>query len=104
MEFEWDEGETEEALDELIEQVEEDEGTEVPYDPTPEPEVVADTTPDEVTEPQYDPTPEPEVVYAPEPEPGRLEQIFTRYEDKGTLEANASTHSKAETSITLVPR
>jgi uncharacterized Zn finger protein (UPF0148 family) len=64
MEFEWDEEQTEEALDELIEQVEEGEGTEVPYDPSPEPEVVADTTPDEVTEAPYDPTPEPEVVAA----------------------------------------
>jgi hypothetical protein len=85
MAFEWDEEQTEEALDELIEQVEEEAGeTEAEYDPSPgsevveapasdevtepsydpPPEAVADSPSDEVTEPTYDPTPEPEVVAA----------------------------------------
>ena len=88
MAFEWDEEETEEALDELIEQVgegevgeteapydpspgsEDDEAsasdveTEPQYDPSPRPEVVEALPSDEVTEPQYDPSPEPEVVEA----------------------------------------
>ena len=79
MAFEWDEEETEEALDELIEQVEKaedveteppydpspgpvDEVTEPPYDPSPGPEVVAAAASDEVTEPPYDLSTEPEVV------------------------------------------
>ncbi|NOQ54280.1 MAG: hypothetical protein GQ558_06720, partial [Thermoplasmata archaeon] len=63
MAFEWDEEETEEALDELIEQVGEgDVGeTEAPYDPSPGTEDVADPASDEVTEAPYDPTPEPEM-------------------------------------------
>ena len=63
MAFEWDEEETEEALDELIEQVEEGAGEkEAEYDPSPGSEVVEAPASDEVTEPSYDPTPEPEVV------------------------------------------
>ncbi len=67
MAFEWDEEETEEALDELIEQVGEGEvgETEAPYDPSPGTEDVADPASDEVTEAPYDPTPEPEPVAAP---------------------------------------
>jgi hypothetical protein len=67
MAFEWDEEETEEALDELLEQVGEGEvgETEAPYDPSPGAEDVEASASDEVTEPEYDPTPEPEVVEAP---------------------------------------
>ncbi len=75
MVFEWDEEETEEALDDLIEQVVEDEKegigspeeaadtveeAEPPYDPTPEPEVVPDADPVEEIEPPYDPSVEAE--------------------------------------------
>ena len=84
MAFEWDEEETEEVLDELIEQVKKagDEETEPPYDPSPEPvdeETVTQYDPspgpvDEVTEPPYDPSPGPvdevtEPPYDPSPEP-----------------------------------
>ncbi len=64
MAFEWDEEQTEEALDELIEQVKETDHVETgsEYDPSPGPEVVEAPASDEVTEPSYDPTPEPEVV------------------------------------------
>ena len=67
MAFEWDEEETEEALDELIEQVGAGEvgETAAPYDPSPGTEDVADPASDEVTEAPYDPTPEPEPVAAP---------------------------------------
>lgn len=63
MAFEWDEEETEEALDELLEQVGEGEvgETEAPYDPSPGAEDVEASSSDEVTEPEYDPTPEPEM-------------------------------------------
>jgi hypothetical protein len=62
MEFEWDEDETEEALDELIEQVEEgaearDADTDLPGTPMLEPEV---TPPPEIPEPEPGPEPEPE--------------------------------------------
>ena len=64
MALEWDEEQTEEALDELIEEVEEAEAEETgaEYDPSPGPEVVAPSASDEVTEPQYDPSPGPEEV------------------------------------------
>ena len=77
MALEWDEEQTEEALDELIEEVEEagDEETGSEYDPSPGPEVVAPPASDEVTEPQYDPSPGPEVVEAPvEEAPMALEE------------------------------
>jgi hypothetical protein len=52
MALEWDDEQTEEALDELIEQMEEaeDEETGSEYDPSPGPEVVAPSTSDEVVE------------------------------------------------------
>ena len=63
--FEWDEEETEEALDELIEQVEEAEDVEIgSQDDTSlelEPEGVESSAYDEAIEPPYDPSREPEV-------------------------------------------
>ncbi len=69
MAFEWDEDETEEALDELIEQVEETKEVEAEseYDPSPEPDVVEAPVSNDVTEPQYDPSSEPDVVEAEAP-------------------------------------
>ena len=69
MEFEWDEEETEEALDELIEQVEEeaearDPDADLPKTPMLEPEV---EPPYAAPEPEYAPEPAPELEPVPEP-------------------------------------